>query len=58
MIGVEYADNRPIVDVYGETNIKRFFLPADLVAEKGTIMAAFNSAARTIAGILLRYGGN
>ena len=46
--GVIYAGNRPQVDQYGETAIPGLFLAGDLVAEKGTIMAAFNSAAATV----------
>lgn len=46
--GVFYAGDRPIVDRYGETEIPGLFLAGDLVAEKGTIMAAFNSAAATV----------
>jgi thioredoxin reductase (NADPH) len=45
--GVAYA-NSPKVDQYGETTIPGLFLAGDLVAEKGTIMAAFNSAVATV----------
>jgi thioredoxin reductase (NADPH) len=46
--GVVYSGNRPQVDQYGETSIPGLFLAGDLVAEKGTIMAAFNSAAAAV----------
>ncbi len=55
-IGVEYEGERPKVDEVGETNIPRLFLAGDLVVEKGTIMAAFNSGKRVVDGILARYG--
>jgi thioredoxin reductase (NADPH) len=46
--GVAYANGRPVVDAFGETSIPGLFLAGDLVAEKGTIMAAFNSAASVV----------
>lgn len=46
--GVCYSGNRPNVDQYGETDIPGLFPAGDLVADKGTIMAAFNSAAATV----------
>jgi thioredoxin reductase (NADPH) len=46
--GVAYANGRPVVDAFGETSIPGLFLVGDLVAEKGTIMAAFNSAAAVV----------
>jgi thioredoxin reductase (NADPH) len=54
--GVVYTGNRPQVDQYGETSIPGLFLAGDLVAEKGTIMAAFNSAAASIEKIGKSYG--
>ena len=54
-IGVEFDGKRAKVDQYGETNIKRVFLAGDLVADKGTIMAAFNSGKTVVDGILARY---
>ncbi len=54
--GVEYEGERPKVDEVGETNIPRLFLAGDLVVEKGTIMAAFNSGKTVVDGILARYG--
>jgi thioredoxin reductase (NADPH) len=55
-IGVEFDDNRPVVDEYGETNIARLFLAGDLLVKKGSIMAAFNSGKQIVDGILSRYG--
>lgn len=46
--GVAYADGRPLVDASGESTVPGLFLTGDLVAEKGTIMAAFNSAADVV----------
>jgi len=54
-IGVEFGDGRPKVDDHGETNIPRLFLAGDLAAEKGSIMAAFNSAVRVREGVLAKY---
>jgi len=54
--GVAYTGNRPTVDIHGESNVPKLYLAGDLVAEKGTIMAAFNSAATVVAGIRRRYG--
>jgi len=56
-IGVEFDGKQAVADRYGETNIPRLFLAGDLVAEKGSIMAAFNSGKMTVDGILARYGG-
>ena len=50
-IGVNFHGKKPEVDALGKTNIHRLFLVGDLVADKGSIMAAFNSAAITIEGI-------
>ncbi len=55
-IGVEFDGKRPRVDEFGETNVKRLFLAGDLVFEKGSIMAAFNSARKAVEGIKARYG--
>ena len=46
-IGSELEGKNPKVSEDGETNIKGLFLVGDLVAKKGTIMGAFNSAKRT-----------
>lgn len=54
--GVEYEGDRPKVDDAGETNIPGLFLAGDLLVEKGTIMAAFNSGKKVVDGILARYG--
>ena len=53
--GVKYNGRQPLVNEFGETNIARLFLAGDLVAEKGTIMAAFNSAVRVVQGIIAAY---
>ncbi|MGQ9745756.1 MAG: NAD(P)-binding domain-containing protein [Dissulfurimicrobium sp.] len=54
-IGVKFKGERPIIDSYGETNVKKIFLAGDLMVEKGSIMAAFNSGKTVIDGILRRY---
>jgi len=54
-IGVEMEGKKPKVSADGETNIKGLFLVGDLVVKKGTIMGAFNSAKRTVDGILKKY---
>lgn len=54
--GVVYSGNRPQADQYGETAVPGLFLAGDLVAEKGTIMAAFNSAAASVEKIGQSYG--
>lgn len=54
-IGVKMDGKRPKVDEYGETNVPGLFLAGDLVVEKGSIMAAFNSAHKVIEGIQKRY---
>lgn len=53
--GVRYSGKSPMVDEHGETDIPGLFLAGDLVAEKGTIMAAFNSAAAVIKRIRQTY---
>jgi thioredoxin reductase (NADPH) len=55
-IRIKFDRNKAVTDEYGETNIPRLFLAGDLVAQKGTIMAAFNSGKKVIDGILARYG--
>jgi thioredoxin reductase (NADPH) len=50
-IGVNFRGKKPEVDVLGKTHIPRLFLVGDLVADKGSILAAFNSAARAMEGI-------
>ena len=55
-IGVEVEGKRAVVSEDGETNVKGLFVVGDLVAEKGTIMRAFNSAKIAVNGILQRYG--
>ncbi len=54
-IGVEIEGKRPKIDEYGETNLAGLFLAGDLAAEKGSIMAAFNSAHKVIEGVIKRY---
>ncbi len=54
-IGVEFDGNRPKVDECGEVNIRRLFLVGDLALQKGSIMAAFNTAKKTMDCILSRY---
>lgn len=54
--GVEFNAERPSIDLYGETNVKKVFLAGDLMVEKGSIMAAFNSGKTIIDGILKSYG--
>jgi thioredoxin reductase (NADPH) len=55
-IGIKFDRNMAVTDEYGETNIPRLFLAGDLVARKGSIMAAFNSGKKVVDGILARYG--
>jgi len=43
-----YSGNRPKIDQYGKNSIPGLFLAGDLVVEKGTIMASFNSAAAAV----------
>jgi len=54
--GIRYRNNKPVVDKHGETNVPGLFLAGDLVAEKGTIMQAFNSAAIVVKKISLQHG--
>lgn len=54
-IGVELDGRLPKVDKFGETNIKGLFLAGDVAAGKGSIMAAFNSARRSIDRIREKY---
>ncbi len=54
-IGVELDGKKPKVDEYGETNIERLFLVGDIKEGKGSIMAAFNSAKKTIDRIKEKY---
>ncbi|HHO47747.1 MAG TPA: oxidoreductase [Desulfobacteraceae bacterium] len=49
--GVTYSKGRPVVDASGESGVPGLFLAGDLVAEKGSIMAAFNSAAAVVGKI-------
>jgi thioredoxin reductase (NADPH) len=49
--GLTLIDGRPKIDRWGQTEIPGLFLAGDLAVEKGSIMAAFNSAAQVIKGI-------
>ncbi|NPA49253.1 MAG: NAD(P)-binding domain-containing protein [Thermodesulfobacteria bacterium] len=53
--GVEMEGKSPKVDEYYETNVPGLFLAGDLVFEKGSIMAAFNSAHKVVEGIKKRH---
>ena len=55
-IGVEFADGRPKIDRYYETNLPGVFLAGDIALEKGSIMAAFNTAHIVVERILEKYG--
>jgi thioredoxin reductase (NADPH) len=55
-IGVEIGeDKKPKMDEHGETNVEQLFLAGDLVVDKGTIMAAFNSGKTVVDRIADRY---
>ncbi len=54
--GVEFNGKMAVADSAGETNVQRLFLAGDLAVEKGSIMAAFNSAKRTVDAVKERYG--
>ncbi len=54
-IGVEMEGKCAKVDEYYETNVPGLFLAGDLVFEKGSIMAAFNSAHQVVEGIKKKY---
>lgn len=54
-VGIEVEGKRPKVDEYYETNVPGIFLAGDLVFEKGSIMAAFNSAHQVVEGIKKRH---
>ena len=43
------------MDLLGETNVEQLFLAGDLVVDKGTIMAAFNSGKTVIDRIAAKY---
>lgn len=54
-IGVRFEGKRPQVDEFGETNIPRLFLAGDLALERGSIVSAFQTAARVKERIFSRY---
>ncbi|MDA8163076.1 MAG: NAD(P)-binding domain-containing protein [Desulfobacteraceae bacterium] len=54
-IGVEFSGERPLIDPSGETSIPGVFLAGDLMFEKGSIMAAFNSGKAVMDAITSRY---
>lgn len=53
--GVEFEGRKPKADQHGETNVAQLFIAGDLVVEKGTIMAAFNSGKTVIDRIVGKY---
>ena len=55
-IGVEFDDGRPRLDEYYETNLPGVFLAGDIALEKGSIMAAFNTAHIVVERIVEKYG--
>ncbi|MCS7203304.1 MAG: NAD(P)-binding domain-containing protein [Thermodesulfovibrio sp.] len=54
-IGVEFINNRPKIDEFGESNIERIFLIGDIAVQKGSIMYAFNSAHKAVTRIIEKY---
>jgi len=55
-IGVEFQDGKPVIDEFYETNLPGVFLAGDIALEKGSIMAAFNTAHRVVERIVEKYG--
>jgi thioredoxin reductase (NADPH) len=54
-IGVDFDGKLPVTDEHGETSVPKLFLAGDLVVEKGTIMAAFNSGKTIVDQICSKY---
>ena len=55
-IGVEFRAGKPVIDEFYETNLPGIFLAGDIALEKGSIMAAFNTAHRVVNRIVEKYG--
>jgi len=53
-IGIEFQEGKPVINEFGETNVKNVFLSGDLAVDKGTIMAAFNTGKKVVEGIIKR----
>ncbi|MCX8034024.1 MAG: NAD(P)-binding domain-containing protein, partial [Thermodesulfovibrio sp.] len=45
-MGINFENNLPQIDEFGESNLERVFLVGDIAVKRGSIMYAFNSAHR------------
>ncbi|MEJ5227302.1 NAD(P)/FAD-dependent oxidoreductase [Thermodesulfovibrio sp.] len=54
-MGVEFRDNSPVIDEFGESNLERVFLVGDIATKRGSIINAFNSAHRAVKRIFEKY---
>ncbi|MCX7724030.1 MAG: hypothetical protein N2042_02140, partial [Thermodesulfovibrio sp.] len=54
-MGINFENNLPQIDEFGESNLERVFLVGDIAVKRGSIMYAFNSAHRAVKRILEKY---
>jgi thioredoxin reductase (NADPH) len=54
-MGINFLDNMPMIDEFGESNLERVFLVGDIAVKRGSIMYAFNSAHKAVKRILEKY---
>ncbi len=54
-MGIDFKNNSPIIDEFGESNLERVFLIGDVAVKSGSIMYAFNSAHRAVKRLLEKY---
>lgn len=55
-IGIEFIDEKPNIDEFGESNMERVFLVGDIAVQKGSIILAFNTAHKVVKRIIEKYG--
>lgn len=54
-MGINFENNSPSIDEFGESNLEKVFLVGDIAVKKGSIMYAFNSAHKAVKRIFEKY---
>lgn len=55
-IGIDFVNEQPVTDEFGESSMERIFLVGDITTKRGSIMLAFNTAHRAVQRIIEKYG--
>lgn len=57
-LGINFNNDLPQIDEFGESNLERVFLVGDIAVKRGSIMHAFNSSHRAVKRLIEKYGEN